>query len=130
MSSQEQLHYQQQHLRPTKPATPKRTLPGEDQIEDIASGITGLEARSSAADHPLPLLRSNAAHIAARLLASAVSARIAQSSSPSVVSLPVSPSPSAVSARFAQSSSPSIASLPVSPSLLQSDVSPGIAGAS
>ena len=98
----------------TRPATPKRTLPGEDQIEDIASGITGLEARSSAADHPLPLLRSNAAHIAARLLASAVSARIAQSSSPSVVSLPVSPS-------LLHSGSPP---------LLSSGVSLGTAGAS
>ena len=77
----------------TKPAAPKRTLPGENEIEGIASGITGLEACSSAADHPLPLLRS---------------------SSPAVVSAPVSPSllPS------------------VSPPLLTSDVSQGIAGAS
>ena len=73
-------------------ALPKRIVPGDDKVEDIASGITGLAASST--DFPLPLLRSNAAHIAARRLASAVSSRIAQhalSSSP-LVSAPVSPS--------------------------------------
>ncbi len=93
-------------------ALPKRIVPGDDKVEDIASGITGLAASST--DFPLPLLRSNAAHIAARRLASAVSSRIAQhalSSSP-LVSAPGSPS--------------LLSHDSVSPSLLCSVVSPDV----
>ena len=59
----------------SKPAHPKTNTPCDEDVEDIASGITGMEA---SANHPIPLLRSNAAHVAARDLARAVALRVQQ----------------------------------------------------
>ena len=119
--------------------------------------VSGLEAASSSTNHPLPLFRSNAAHIAAQRLASAVTARIVAAGSPALPSdapspaggsgllnvasvLPasspgsfcsashgVSPSPAACSS---DALSPQVVSHPVSPPLLNSGVSPGSASSS
>ena len=110
------------HSSPAKLSTPKRNLPGDDLVEDIATGITGLEASSSSSDHPLPLFRSNAAHAAARRLAFAFSARF--STSPSIAYSHVSPSPLAATDSL-QVPSPHVACSPgCSASAAHSFVSP------
>ena len=68
----------------TKPATPKRNSIGEDLVEDIPTGITGLEATSTTSlSHPLPLFHSIGIQIASRRLATAITA----------AGSPVTPSP-------------------------------------
>ena len=120
--------------------------------------VSGLEAASSSTNHPLPLFRSNSAHIAAQRLASAVTARILDAGSLALPSgatspadgsgllnvasvLPASSPGSSCSARHVVSPSPAVAanssdalslqvvSHPVSP-LLNSGVSPGSASSS
>ena len=120
----------------TKPATPKRFCKGDDLIEDVPTGITGLEATatsSTSTAHPIPLFHSTSTHIAARCLASTVSSACSASCSHSSALVPAScdsntegalshPSPhSVVVAR-----SPHI----VSAALLTTGVSPGLTGAS
>ena len=70
-------------LGPIKQSSPKRFAPGDDLVEDLATGITGLEAHSTSAQFLVPLFRTNTAHIAARRLSLAVAKRLAQASSSS-----------------------------------------------
>ena len=123
--------------QPSKPATPKRSLPEDDLVVDIATGLTGLEACSTStttsSSHPIPLFRSIAAHSAAQRLSSAVSARIAilpesGSSHPSPEAASSHPSPARITSSLLNSAvSPGTADASVS--LLNSTVSPCTTGA-
>ena len=122
---------------PTKPSTPKRFCPGEDLVEDIPTGITGLEANpttaSTSSSHPIPLFRSIPAHVAAQSLASTVVASsLAPSGSSTSSAYAFSPSASAriitESALFHPSPTGIMSHLSPSPSaLLSAVVSPGTA---
>ena len=94
----------------TKASKPKRTEVGEDLVEDLRSGITGLEALpapSTASSHPIPLFQPIPSHLASLRLGSALS----------LVAGPVAFSAPASSATCFQSACPFVSAPPLAPSL-------------